>query len=151
MKTQILTIAVAALISGNVWAGPVSIWEGSGSVYSPSGKIVDTYRIKVVNSETSTNVIQSETTTTMSDGSQKTISQTIQVEGGRWTVESNLGKGGGGCYGVDLCENYISGDDGKAYATTIVQDSPNNRRNITFVLENGKATKVLKDCITKVL
>ena len=95
-------------------------------------------------------MIQSEATVTRLDGSQKIIAQKITVNGNNWSVESNLGIGSGACYGGDICENYISGENGLAYATTIISDSADNRRNVTMKLQNGKAVEVLRDNLTRI-
>jgi hypothetical protein len=150
MKTKILGLAVVAMISGQTMASQVEKWVGSGAVYSPEGQQLSTYQVSVVNTEVAPNVIQSETTVTLPDGTQKSISQKIISNGNGWSVESNLGKGGGSCYGNDVCENYIAGENGLAYATTIISDGPNARRNLTIELRDGKAVRMLRDKLTKI-
>ena len=146
MKTIIAALGMsvmcgtAALASGNVQK-----WQGTGAVYTPAGVQLETYDVSVVNTEISAQVIQSDATVTAADGSQKVISQKLTLNGDSWSVESNLGKGGGACYGEGLCENYISSDDGsQAYATTIISDGADSKRQITTVLQNGKAVKMLR-------
>ncbi len=144
MKAQILVSAAIALVSMNAF-GAVSKWSGTGAAYSPDGVQLGTYDISVVNTDFPGNLVQSETTITASNGEKKIISQKITMNGTSWSDESSLGNGGGACYGKDLCENYISGNDGLDYATTIVIDGADARRNLTVVLQKGKAIKVLRD------
>ena len=150
MKTKFLGLAVVAMISGQTMAGTVDKWAGQGAAYSPDGQLLSTYQISVVNTQIAPHVIQSDATISMSDGTQKVVSQKITENGNNWTVESNLGKGGGACYGNDICENYISGENGLAYATTIVSDGPDARRHLTIELQNGKAVKLLRDKLTRI-
>jgi len=48
-----------------------------------------------------------------------------------------------------MCENYLENDSGRAYATTIAIDSPYQRRNLTMILQNGKAIKVVREKISR--
>ncbi len=151
MKTIIATLGMTVLCGTALASKNVNKWQGSGAVYSPAGIQLETYDITVVNTETSAHVIQSEATVTSPDGSQKQISQKLTLNGENWSVESNLGKGGGACYGEGLCENYISSNDGSiAYATTIISDGVDHKRQITTVLQKGKAVKMLRQNLVRV-
>src|SRR4051812_43295381 len=122
MKT--LTLVMAMMASSNLMAATVTKWDGNGSVFTPDGQLLETYKVSVQNTEMSPDVTDSQTTVTTSDGHTQLIQQTITVAGEHWTVVSNLGKGSGQCYGDDLCENYIEGNNGAAYYTTIIGDGP---------------------------
>lgn len=148
MKTII--VAFTILLASNAMAGTAETWSGSGAEYSPDGTQLSTYQISVVNTQVSANVVQSDATITKPNGQQETISQTLTMNGSEWTDSSNLGQGGGACYGSDTCENYISGSNGMAYATTIISDGPRARRELTMILQNGKAVKVLRENLSRV-
>jgi hypothetical protein len=146
MKSLIL-VAVAALLSGTAHAEK---WSGTGAEYSPAGKQLSTYQISVENTQSAANVVVSVATITAADGSQKSLTQTLTMNGSEWKDVSNLGQGGGACYSSDTCGNYISGANGMAYATTIISDGPNARRELTTVLQNGQAVKVLRETLSRV-
>ena len=149
MKTKFLGLTVVAIISSQTMAGTVEKWTGTGAVFSPDGQQLSTYDISVVNTQIAPHVIQSDATVTMPDGTQKVVSQKITENGNNWSVDSNLGKGGGACYGGDLCENYILGANGLAYATTIISDGPDTRRDLTTQLQDGKAVTMMRDKLTR--
>jgi len=146
MKSLIL-IAIAALLSGTAHAEK---WAGSGAEFTPDGKQIATYQVSVDNTQSAPNVVVSVATITLADGSQQQMTQTLTMNGSEWKDVSNLGQGGGACYGSDTCENYIEGANGMAYATTIISDGQNARRDLTTVLQNGKAIKVLRESLTRV-
>ena len=87
---------------------------------------------------------------TSANGTTKSIVQKISIRGSSWTVESNLGTRGGACYGKDICENYITGANGIAYATTIIKDGADHERQITFVLQDGKAIKIFRQSLVRI-
>ena len=123
MKTRILGMLVVGMISSQVMAGNVNKWTGTGAIYSADGQELSTYQINVVNTEVSAQVTQSVATTTSPDGTQKVLSQTITSNAAHgamfliWVKAAELATEN------DICENYISGNNGFAYATTIVSDS----------------------------
>lgn len=148
-KSLILFAAlVAALVPALAQAATVEKWAGTGAEYTPDGKQVSVYEITVVNTIDGTHV-HSEATVVPASGPQRVITQDLTIKGAGWTDISSLGKGGGACYGQDICESYLAGEGGRAYATTIVSDGPNARRNLTMVLQNGKAVKVLRDKLAR--
>jgi len=147
MKSLVAILAVVTL-PGLAMAD--SKWMGTGEEFNPDGTSVGTYQIVVTNSDLSAGVTSSQAVVTYPDGSQHVTNQKITQSGKGWSVDSDFGKGGGSCYGKDFCENYIQGTNGQAIATTIVEDSDTARRDISFLLDNGKAVKIFKDKLTKV-
>lgn len=127
-----------------------SKWVGTGEEFTPDGKSAGNYKIEVVNTDKTANVSSSQTTITRQDGTSQVTQQTITSSGNGWSVDSDFGKGGGTCYGADTCENYIQGQNGFAVATTIIKDDSQNLRDISFLLDNGKAVRIFKDKLTKV-
>ena len=149
MKSKFLGLMATIFVSGNVMAASVEQWQGTGAVYTPEGKELSAYAISVVNTELADHTIQSEAKITLPDGSQRQVSQKITPYGNSWSVESNLGTGGGACYGKDVCANYIAGKNGVGFATTIVGDSEKTRRNITIKLQNGESVEVSRENLTR--
>ncbi len=127
----------------------VEIWVGSGAEYTPQGEELETYEITVINSFGADNKVHSEATITTARGGKRVITQDLTIKGNRWSNISNLGKGGGACYGADMCENYLEDESGRAYATTIAIDSRDQRRNLTMILQNGKAIKVVREKVSR--
>ena len=127
-----------------------SKWLGTGEEFTPDGKSAGTYKIEVINTDQGANVYNSQATVTYTDGTQHVTNQKITSSGNGWSVDSDFGKGGGNCYGIDTCENYIQGQNGLAVATTIIKDDDQNRRDISFLLDNGKAVRIFKDKLTKI-
>jgi hypothetical protein len=125
----------------------VETWSGSGSVYSPAGDALSTYQIQVTvtPSDDSSNTSVSVAKITEQDGTNLTITETITPSGNSFQVASNIGNGGGSCYGNAFCEVYIAGQNGLAYATTVAIDGADSRRDLTFELQNGQAVRVLRD------
>jgi hypothetical protein len=142
MKISIITLAVIVIPA---LAMADSKWVGKGQEFSPNGSLLGSYTSEVVNTDKAANVMERTTTITTADGKQKVISQTLTMNETGWSVDSNLGKGGGACYGSDICENYIVGANGLSYATTIISDSANSQRYLTIILQNGEAVKVLRE------
>ena len=124
-------------------------WEGSGVVYSIDGKELETYKVATNVFHPSVNSTRTETILQMADGTSKTIAMSILVNGDSFSTQSNLGNGGGACYGEGLCENYIKDENGRSYATTIIQDAAGSRRHLTIIMDNGKAIKVLREKVMR--
>lgn len=143
------TLALLVIFTLPALAFANSKWLGHGEQFTPDGQSLGTYSVEVDLTETAPNTTQSTTTLKFQDGSEKIIRETVISQGRSWNVVSDLGKGQGVCYGQDLCENYTQDDKGQAVATTIVRDSDSHRRDLSVVLENGKAVKVFKDDISK--
>lgn len=143
-------LMVSPLLAADLGADKAEIWGGEGATFMPNGTPLDTFQVKVVLTKKENGVIDSEATITKAaDGSTKIISQQITpTRPNSFTIESNLGKGGGSCYGEGLCESYVADAEGKAFATTIVHDSKNARRYLTTELEQGKATKIIRQKLT---
>lgn len=150
MKTQILSAALFLVASQAIASGPVEKWTGTGATFTPDGQRLESYKVDVDNTHLGAGVIKSEITIILEDGTKKLASQKLTFKGSKWAVDSNLGKGGGACYGLDICENHISDGAGREFSTTIVNDGKFARRNITFELENGKPVKVLREQLVKV-
>lgn len=146
LRNVAMTVALLGVVAP---AMADSKWVGSGEEFTPDGNTIATYQIEVINKDGVSGTIESIVTITRPGGVQDVIHQEIVTHGNSWAVQSELGKGYGTCYGSDLCENYVQGSNGLDYATTIVNDGTSLRRNVTFVLENGKAVKVLKDRLIK--
>jgi hypothetical protein len=124
-------------------------WVGTGAEYTPLGQELSTYEIVVLNTIAGDGRVHSEAKITTALGANRVITQDLTIKGNRWSNISNLGKGGGACYGPEMCENYLEDDSGKGYATTIVIDGRSQRRNLTIVLQNGKAIKVVREKISR--
>ncbi|MGZ3773322.1 MAG: hypothetical protein ACXVCY_06035 [Pseudobdellovibrionaceae bacterium] len=147
MKSLIAILAVATLPS---LALADSKWVGTGEEFTPDGTSVSIYEIVVTNTDLSAGVTMSRATITYPNGSQHVTNQKITQSNKGWSSESDFGKGGGSCYGKDICLNYIQGQNGAAIATTIIEDSDIAKRDVSILLENGKAVKIFKDKLTKV-
>lgn len=139
MKLALSTLALAS-----------HIWTGSGHSYSPDGKELGGYKVEVVSTASGANDLETVTTITADDGTKKVITQKLKLGQDKWSDSSNLGEGGGACYGDGLCQNYLADAHGMAYATTIVHNGPDHQRQLTTVLENGKAIKVLRQNLDRV-
>ena len=157
MKTPMLVATAAFLVISSSFAfalasadkAAIDKWAGSGTSYTPQGAALSTYQLNVENTELAPQVIQSVATAVGSDGTTKVINQKITTTANHFKTDSNLGQGGGSCYGADLCESYIAGQNGVAYATTIIVDGPNDQRHITVILKDGKAIKILRDKVSR--
>ena len=149
MKAFMTTLAMA-LVSSAAFAYDAEKWEGSGIAFSSSGAQQKSYSVSVVNRQTSASTIESHAMMTSANGTTKSVVQKISIRGSSWTVESNLGTRGGACYGKDICENYITGANGIAYATTIIKDGADHERQITFVLQDGKAIKIFRQSLVRI-
>ena len=123
-------------------------WEGSGASFSPDGKQVGTYTVSTVVTHPAPDVSQAETTIGLADGTVKKSSMTITSSGTSFSTDSNLGHGGGACYGAGICESYIDAGAARSYATTIIEDADGSRRSLTIVLEKGQAVTVLRDKVS---
>jgi hypothetical protein len=144
-----VSIALFLLTTQAFAAGSPEKWTGTGSVFTPEGQRLEGYRVDVENTRLGAGVIQSDVTLTLDDGTKRVTSQKLTFKGSKWLTESTVGKGGGACYGLDLCENRISDGAGREFATTIINDGSFARRNVTFELENGKPVRVLRDQVVK--
>ena len=151
MNTKVATlISALALVFLSAVARGDSKWIGQGEEYSPDGALLGKYSVEVVIANTSEQTVHSTTTISAEGNAPRIIEQTLEMKGTSWSETSTLGKGGGACYGGQMCEDYLVGSDDLAYATTIAMDSSNSRRILTVVLKKGRAIKVLHENISKV-
>lgn len=148
MNPMLSTLAI--LLSATAFAATTEKWSGTGTEFAPNGSVNGTYQMSIVNTSSSPGVVDSDAWATTPEGHQTEIKQKLTFNGNQWSDVSNLGTGGGACYGSDTCENYIAGPDGMAFATTIINDSPSTRRQLTVVLKNGSPVKVLRENLTRV-
>lgn len=147
MKT--LFIALALTLSAPAFAATTEIWEGSGTHFNIDGNPEGTYGLKVENTSNG-KATQSHVTVTLPDGSirKHQCSMTYSSDS-RWKSECDNGFGGGQCLGDGLCASYIEDSNGKAYAMTIVMDSPTAMRLLRTELKNGHAVRFFREKLQK--
>jgi len=151
-KMKTLTKAICSLafiFSATGFAAPqkdcVQKWTGTGTIFGADGREEGSYNIEVINTESSDHIITSERRMTDSAGHTEVVTLKITENERGFTIESELGNGGGRCYGKDLCESYIASENGCAFATTIVKDGVDTQRNLTFKLKDGKAVRIFRE------
>ena len=153
MKHMIVTVVGMSLFTAvttfaSVTDG-VGTWAGSGSLFSIDGKPIANYSLGIVNTPVGPHGVQNVITIGLPDGTHKTITQTEQDTADGFTIESDLGKGGGYCVGEGICLAYV-GTDADAFAITTIKDDASTKRMIMTELKNGKAVRVYRQKYVKI-
>jgi hypothetical protein len=88
---------------------------------------------------------------TLASGAKITFWQEEQDDGfGGFSLTSSNGTGGGRCFPNGMCEAYVSGADGHAFATTITIDGADELRILVTELDaSGKALGFVQETLHK--
>ena len=124
------------------------IWEGPGQLFDLNGQPAGAYNLVV---EVTKNGVQTEThvKVALSDGTQIQRTCTSTSLGVGWSSKCDYGTGGGYCFGEGLCLSYEEDASGRAFATTIVMDGPNDMRLVRTELQNGQAVRFFREKLHK--
>lgn len=124
-------------------------WQGSGVVIGLDGQKQSEFTVEVTRTAVDARTVDTTGQVTLADGRTIPVSERRVGNSEAWRSESPHGKGGGRCFGGGLCQDYVSSEDGKARATTIVVDNDNQIRLLITELEDGKATRFIRQTLVK--
>ena len=149
-KILLTSLLLSAAAFANV-TDSQGTWNGSGIAYDGNGAQAGTFTVSVVNQATSNNQVDSQITVTEQDGTVLKMNDVLVDDGnGAFSQDMDGAKGGGRCFANGICESYVSGSDGHAYATTIVLDGSDQERIFINELQGGKATGFVSEKLARV-
>jgi hypothetical protein len=149
VKMKSLIMALALIGAQSSFAATTDVWEGPGALFDLQGNSISTYTLLVENTKNGSQ-IQSNVTITLPDGTtQKEQCLMTETGANHWTSKCDYGSGGGSCFGEGMCISYEADANGKAFATTIAMDGPNDMRLLRTELKNGQAVQFFREKLHK--
>ena len=147
MKMKKLIFALTLIASLNA-AAATDVWKGTGELFNLQGRKTGSYALTVEN-EKQGDVTLSKITVTLPDGKSERHQCRITGDDDGWHSDCDHGQGGGRCYGEGLCESYVADGNGRAFATTMVFDGPEDMRLLRTELKDGKAVRIFREKLHK--
>jgi hypothetical protein len=151
-KTVLLALLAGLASVSSLAAGVVDgagAWQGDGTTYDVSGAQAGSFGVRMESRATDAHTLETRGTITLADGKAHTFFQKLSDADRGFAIESDLGNGGGYCFGNDLCESYIDAGNGHGYAITIVIDGKDSRRLLVTELEGRKAVRFVSEKISR--
>ena len=127
----------------------VGTWTGSGVTFTPDGKEEGPFTVELTRKSAGAGVVETTGEVKLGNGTKIPLKQRTESQGNTFSLKTNRGEGGGICVGAGLCQSYEQGSDGRAWSTTIVVDAPDKLRLIITELQNGRATRFIRQSITR--
>jgi len=125
-------------------------WEGTGTTTELDGKSVGSFTIALTRTALAAGSVRADGKIHTGDGKEIVFWQeTTQRGGGKYTLTSTFGAGGGSCFANSMCQSLEQRSDGHAFASTIVVDGPDRLRVLVTELKDGHAVRFHAQTLTK--
>lgn len=146
-----LALALCSLSASPAFAA--TLWQGQGQLSDIRGKIIGNYSVSVSIEQLSAASERVKVEVVAANGAivHKDTCLTFKSEKG-WKKECDGGTSSGTMYAPQfgLGMDYYVAKDGLAYATNIILDGENEMRLLRTELNNGQATRVFAEKLTRV-
>jgi hypothetical protein len=128
----------------------VGTWEGSGQTTESSGKDSGSFTIALTRTSLGAGSVRSEGKLKTADGKEIVFwQQTTERGGGKYTIASSLGSGGGCCFSNGMCQSLETRSDGVAFASTVAKDGKDKIRVLVTELKDGHAVRFYAQTLVK--
>jgi hypothetical protein len=125
-------------------------WQGTGHAVDVSGKDLGAFTVRVARRTDGPGKLRADGKVRLASGKEIVFWQEF-AEGpaGGFRLVTNDGTGSGRCFGNGICQSYEERAGGKAFATTIVMDSPTTVRILVIELDGGRAIRFFHQTLVK--
>jgi hypothetical protein len=151
-KIKWIALLAGLTLGGTAQAGitdGVGTWKGSGTAFGAGGQELGDFTVEMVRTAIDAHTVEGRGKVVLATGEVITFRQRMIEHGNSFSMETDRGRGGGHCFGGGLCTSYEDLGSGKAYATTIVVDTPSKIRILVTELQGGRAVRFMRQELTK--
>jgi hypothetical protein len=125
-------------------------WRGTGSVLGPDGQLQSDFHVVLTRTAAGANAVETRGEVTLGSGQVIPFRQRLTgAADGRFSLDSDQGKGAGFCRGDGLCQSYEERGDARAAATVIIVDRPDTIRVVITELDHGQVLRFIQQTLTK--
>lgn len=124
-------------------------WSGSGSILSPEGQPLGSFRVELTRSATGPDQVETRGTVTTEQGQVAPFRSTLTRTRKGLLVESGRGQGHATCVDPGVCHSYEIDANGDGATTTILVEGDGRLRILVTELEGGKPARLLWQTLSR--
>jgi hypothetical protein len=125
-------------------------WHGSGAVLGANGRAEGTFKVALTRAAAGPGSVSTSGQVELASGQVIPFAQTVTVgEDGKFSLDSDRGRGAGFCLGAGLCQSYEDRGNSTGAYTLIVIDSPDTIRIVITELDRGRAVRFIRQTLTQ--
>lgn len=143
----------AALISAQARADlldGLGDWRGSGSVLGTDGRVQSAFDVALTRSASGPRSVSTSGRIELASGQVIPFTQKLTLgDDGKFSLDSDRGRGAGFCLGAGLCQSYEDRGNSTGAYTVIVIDAPDTIRILITELDHGRAVRFIRQTLTQ--
>ncbi len=125
-------------------------WRGSGNVLGADGRVESAFEVALTRSAAGPRSVSTRGRLELASGQVVPFTQKLTVgEDGKFSLDSDRGRGAGFCLGAGLCQSYEDRGNSTGAHTVIVIDAPDTIRIVITELDHGRAVRFIRQTLTR--
>jgi hypothetical protein len=125
-------------------------WHGSGTVVGADGRAEGAFKVALTRAAAGPRRVSTRGQVELASGQVIPFTQELTVdEDGKFSLDSDRGRGAGFCLGAGLCQSYEDRGNSSGAFTVIVIDAPDTIRLVITELDHGRAVRFIRQTLTK--
>jgi hypothetical protein len=125
-------------------------WRGSGSVLGADGRAEGSFDVALTRAAAGPRSVSTSGQVELASGQVIPFTQKLTVgEDGKFSLDSDRGRGAGFCLGAGLCQSYEDRGNSTGAYTLIVLDAPDTIRIVITELDHGRAVRFIRQTLTR--